>query len=256
MRQLILLSIIAFLFSASACKQHDPPPPAVDSTIVYMHIHNNLDTNEVEIYGNIYETQAGRKIYTNVAQLYLSHIQLIKADGSTYDIPGRLILKTQEIETYSLGKVPVGSYKSIRFHVGLDDATNALDSSANDALNHPEMWFDSTAQPGGYKYVYFGGRIDTTTAANGTEAQMQIYNYKLGTSAAYKEVTLPDHSPVYNFEKDILQYIHLTIDYNKLFTGVQLNNSANLSITTAAANASAIGTTVNNNIPSMFSYED
>lgn len=258
MKQLSFLSIFALLLLASSCGKHDPPTPPkpVDSTILYLHLHTNLDTNEVEAYSTVYQLQNGRKISASVTEMYLSDFQLIKSDGSTYDIPGLVVLKTQEVETYLVATIPVGNYKSIRFHAGLDDQTNTLNPSANPALDHQEMWFNATAQPGGYVYLYFAGRIDTTTNANGTTAQMQIFDYKLGTSAAYKEVTMPDHSPMYDFEKDIVQYIHITIDYSKLLNGVQLNDNANLKITTAAGSATTLGTNIINNIPSMFEYEE
>lgn len=250
--------ISALLIITSACNKHDNTTvtPTVDSTKLYFHLHTNLDTNEVEAYNEVYEMESGRKISASIAQLYISGIQLVKEDGSLYSIPGTIIYKVQETEPYYLGMIPVGNYKSVRFHVGLDDATNALAATANEALNHSEMWFNAAAQPGGYVYVNFAGMVDTTTNGDGSEAQMQPFSYKLGTSAAYKEVDMPDHDPVFNAQKDIIQYVHMTIDYSKLLDGVQLSNNANLSITDAAGNASVLGTAINNNIPAIFSYED
>ena len=257
MKQLSIILISAMLMISACGKHKDPTPVAsiVDSTQLYFHLHTNLDSNEVEAYNEVYTMTSGRKISASITQLYISQVQLIKTDGSVYNIPG-ITFKVQETEVYSLGNVPVGNYKSVRFHVGLDSATNTLAATTNTALNHDEMWFNPVAQPGGYVYVYFAGRVDTTTNGDGTEAQMQPFTYKLGTSAAYKEVTMPDHSPVYNFAKDIPQYIHLIVDYSKLLTGVQLNNAANLSIMNAAGNATTLGATINNNIPTMFSYEE
>lgn len=257
MKQFCVLLIAVFLLFNISCKKHDPTPATtVDSTSLYMHLHTNLDTNEVEDYNTVYEMTSGRKISAGMAQLYLSRIQLIKEDGSTYNIPNTIVFKVQETEQYLLGKVPVGNYRSVRFYVGLDSSTNTLAATANPALNHSEMWFNAAAQPGGYVYVNFQGKIDTTMNGNGTEAQMQPFMYMLGTSAAYKQVTMPDHSPVYNFTKENTQYIHIIIDYAKLFSGVQLNDPANLMIMNAATNTTGIGTTVNNNIPLMFSYEE
>lgn len=258
MKQVFMLLTAALLVFNTSCKKNETTPTTttVDSTTLYIHLHTNLDTNEVEDYNTVYEMESGRKVSAGIAQLYLSHIQLIKEDGSAYDIPNVIVFKVQETEPYLLGKVPVGNYKSVRFYVGLDSATNTFAATSNAALNHSEMWFNAAAQPGGYVYVNFQGKIDTTTDGDGTEAQMQPFMYMLGTGAAYKQVTMPDHTPVYNFTKDNTQYIHIIIDYAKLFTGVPLNNPLNLMIMNAGANASGIGTTVNNNIPSMFSYEE
>ena len=51
------------------------------------------------------------------------------------------------------------------------------------------------------------------------------------------------------------QYVHIIIDYNKFFNGVPLNQSANLNVSTAAANSTAIGNLVAANIVSLFHYE-
>jgi len=258
MKPLSILCVSALLILASACGKHKDPivTTTVDSTALYFHLHTNLDTNEVDAYNEIYTMESGRRISAGITQLYISNVQLIKADGSTYDIPAVIVYKTQETEVYSLGNVPVGSYKSVRFHIGLDSTTNTLAASSNAALDHSEMWFNPSAQPGGYVYVNFAGKVDTTTNGNGPDSLMQTFTYKLGTSAAYKEVTMPDHSPVYSFAKDIPQYIHLVVDYSKLLTGIQLNNTANLSITNATGNTTTLGITINSNIPSMFSYEE
>ncbi len=259
MKQVSIFSFAALLLLLSACgKHHDSTPvtPAVDSTALYLHLHTNLDTNEVEAYNEIYTTSAGRKISTSFAQLYISHVQLIKTDGSIYNIAGSLVLKVLETEIYALGNVPAGNYRSVRFHVGLDSAAGQIPSISMPALDHQDMWFSPATSASGYIFVNFEGRIDTTTNADGSDADMQPFLYKLGTGLAYKEVTMPDHDPVYECKKDIPQYIHLTIDYSKLFTGVQLNNNASLSVPNIVSNSTAIGTMINNNIPAMFSYED
>jgi len=230
--------------------------PAADSSNVYLHLHTNLDSNEAD-YGAVYTTAEGRKLSIDKAQLYLSNIELVKSDGSLLTIPGKVILKVVETEIYFVAKVPVGNYKSINFHVGLDAVTNKVTpTSANAELNHSDMWFGAAAQPGGYIFLNFQGKIDTTTKANGTVAQMQPFMYMIGTDARYTEVKMPDHPTVYNVTKGTDQYIHITVDYYKLFSGIQLNNSGNLMIMSTADNAGSLAAKVAGNIPSMFDYEE
>ncbi len=255
--KLFLAFAIAVCISSLGCKKESTSSTVATATgRLYFHLHTNVDTNEVENYGTVYKTSDGRKVSLTKAQLYISNIQLIKEDGSLYSISDTIVLKQLDPEQYFIANVPVGNYKAAKFHVGLDATTNAKPSSVNALLNIPDMWFGSSAQPDGYVFVNLEGNIDTTANATGTEAQMQPFMYKIGTNAHYKEVTMPNHTPIYAVAKDQTTYMHIIIDYNKLFSGIQLGNSMNLMVHTAADNTSAICNTMSNNIPSMFGYEE
>jgi hypothetical protein len=256
---IILIFIALTLLSTYSCKKPSSPVSTVDSGTLYLHLHTNVDTNEVDDLGAVYTCSDGRKISVSKAQMFISNIQMVKTDGSTYTIPGVIVLKRQEIEPYFIGKVPVGSYKSVKFSVGLDAATNALTSSAatvDSPLSNSDMWFGSTAQPDGYMFVNLQGSIDTTASATGTIAQMQPFMFMIGTNANYKQITMPDHTPVYSVAKDSITYVHIICDYYKLFSGVKLNNSMNLMVMTPADNASSNATTISGNISNMFTYEE
>jgi len=248
-----LLAITLF-----SCKKKDPPaptpePPPANGTVM-LHLHTNADTNEVDTYNQIYTMTGGRKISVSIAQLYVSGIQLVKSDGSVLDISGLNILKLMQVEQYLLGSVPVGNYKSIRFNVGLSASTNSSVPAAGDStLNRANMWFDGSAQPSGYIFMNFQGKIDTSAAGNGTAAQMQPFTFRIGTNAHLKNVSMPNQN--YTVVSNQTQYIHIVIDYNKLFTGITLHTAGNLSVNTTTDNAGTLATQIANNIPLMFVYE-
>lgn len=251
----ISLIIATVLFS---CKKKDdaaetPTPAPANGTIAF-HMHTNLDTVEVEDYDSVYTMSDGRKISVTKAQLYLSNIQLVKLDGSTYNLDGVVKLKKKEIEEYVLASVPSGNYQTVKFNIGLDSATNATTpAQADSTLNQPAMWFGSSAQPSGFVYVVFEGMIDTTAMANGSTAQMQPFSYEIGTNMNLQTVTMPNQA--YTVLPNQTQFVHMTIDYNMLFMGVSLNNSGNLTMNTTSANATALGMLLSNNIQRMFGYE-
>jgi len=211
-----------------------------------------VDDNEVDGYNIIYTTSSGRKIAVSLAELYLSNIQLEKLDGSFYTISDTIVWVNQQTETYTIANVPSGQYKSVRFNVGLSPTQNAQ-AATTSTLNHSEMWFGSSAQPDGYVFLNFQGKIDTTAAANGADNQMASFSYKIGTNANYKQVILP--SQTITVIPNQINYVHIIADYNKLFTGIQLKDLANLSISTVNDNSSALAVQVRDNIPSMFSLE-
>lgn len=248
-------TFLLLLLGLSFCKPKDnpTPDPVVPKGQFLFHLHTYIDNDEVDLYDITYTTLEGRKISLSLAQLYISDIQLVKSDGSTVDVSGKKILKLFETETNLVGDVPVGNYKSIRFKVGLDATTNALNpkASADSAiLNKPEMWFGSAAQPDGYVFMNVQGKIDTSSTFDKTPVP---FSYKIGTNANYKQVSMGIKD--FKVEEGKAVFGHIIIDYNRLFNGIQLNQLANLSVTTAAANSSAIAAKIVNNIPSIFLYE-
>ncbi len=257
MKNIKTLSII-FLFAVmiSACKKSADTTPAAtqQSTTgtLYFHLHTDVDTNEVANYGDVYVLTGGRKISVTKAQLYISNIQLVRADSSVYTVPNTVLLKVQEIEPYLVGNVPAGNYVTVRFTVGLDSTTNAkVPTSADTALNNSSMWFGGSAQPSGYVFVNFQGTIDTTAAANGSN--LVPFMYMIGTTANKRQVTLPYQN--FTVSPGQVQYVHMIIDYNKLLTGVNLSNMNNLMVMSTNDNTSNVAKTINNNIPTIFHYE-
>ncbi|MCW3086505.1 MAG: hypothetical protein JWP12_3871 [Bacteroidetes bacterium] len=251
---ILVAAITAFTFSSCKKDKDETPVPAGNGTLLF-HLHTNVDTSEVEDYGDLHVMTNNRKIIVNKAQLYISNIQLIKLDGSTYSVPGKIMLKKMEEEEYMIGSVPAGNYRSVKFDVGLSSSTNvSVPASGDSTLNQPAMWFGATAQPAGFVFVDFEGTVDTTTAANGSIAQMQSFTYRIGTNANLRTVTLPNQN--YTVSPNQAQFVHMTIDYNKIFTGIPLNVSSNLNMSTTADNAGWLGTQLSDNISSMFSYEE
>lgn len=264
MQTKIKIQSLLFLFacivaiSISSCKKEKDTDPATSNTAstakgtLLLHLHSFIDAQEVDAYNIDYTTEAGRMISLSIGQFYMSDIQLEKLDGTFYDVGNQKLLKTLATETYVVGDVPAGNYRSIRFKVGLPSSTNTLDpTSSGDSLilNRSEMWFSGTAQPDGYVFFNAQGSIDTSADLSG---KMCPFVYKIGTDANYKQVQMP----VQNFTivPNQSQFVHMYADFSRLFTGVVLD-SANLNVSSPAENSSSLATQIVNNIPSVFKYE-
>ncbi len=261
MRIIYLLSVVLLMAACTKKNKAQDPSPEEDGNgstakgLLLMHLHNYVDDSEVDGYNIVYTTSEGRKVLLTRAQLYLSGFELVKLDGSLYPIPDKYILKTQENQVYQLGEVPVGNYKTIRFKVGLNPAVNASTPSndATDILNKAEMWFTNTAQPDGYVFLHLAGKIDTTTAANAAVADMKPFQYRIGTNAQYRQVVIPDQN--FSVLEGQAGYLHMYVNQARMFDGVQLNNEANLMLTTPSDNATGLGTILGNNMSNLFFYE-
>jgi hypothetical protein len=249
---LIGLSILCF-----SCKKKEVAPEnslSSQTGSLALHLHTNLDVNEVGKYDSVYVLTGGRKISASINQLYISAIQLVRLDGSAYNIADLTILKTMESEKYPLGNVPSGNYRSIRFCVGLSPALNTgMPPMGDSTLNCSAMWYEKGAPSSGHTFVNFQGKIDTSAAANNTVAQMQNFTFRIGTTSNLKNVFMPDRN--FSVLPNQTQYVHLIIDYNKLFSGITLNAGAGLNIGTVSDNSNPLATQIANNIPLMFKYD-
>lgn len=245
---------MCFLNTGCNDKNEDPAPTDnVPTGKLFFHLHTYIDETEVDLYNIAYTTIAGRAFSLSLAQLYISEVEVEKFDGTLLPVQGPVVFKVLNTETYFTGDLPVGNYKSIRFKVGLKPSVNSLSpsqSSDSTALNRPEMWFGSTAQPDSYVFMNVEGSLDTTTAMTG---QMAPFRYRIGTNAHYKQVIMPDQS--FTIVENQVEYAHLLIDYSRLFNGIQINQISNLNVTSPADNSSGLATVIANNIPLMFRFE-
>ncbi|MBK8778541.1 MAG: hypothetical protein IPO25_14515 [Saprospiraceae bacterium] len=248
MKYLIIISLITSIWSCSK----DATEETKTGTFMF-HLHTYIDNEEVDLYNINYHTLEGRTISLNMAQLYITDVQLVGLDGSVFSFSGKKIIKVLEKATYEIGQVPVKRYISLRFKVGLDGLTDKLipsTSSDSSILNRPEMWFSNSAQPDGYIYMNVQGKIDTSATLNKPPVP---FAYKIGTNKNYIQITMPEKELV--AEEGQILFGHIIIDYNKLFNGVDLRQVDNLSITTPSSNSSALASKIVNNIHSMFIYE-
>ena len=253
---MVLVSISLF----TSCKKVDPTPTpttpkeSIPTGQLKFHLHTFIGENEVDAYGIEMMMPDGRMISLDMAQLYISDIQLVKLDGSYYNVPSNGVLKVFESESVTIGNVPVGNYKTVRFKVGLSPTVNALEATTSgyiNLLNQPEMWFSSTAQPDGYTFLNFSGSIDTTIAKTGDKVP---FEYKIGTNANLTQIEMPAQN--FTIYKDVVGYVHMKIEYNRLFDGIQLSNNANLYVKTKADNTLPVVETIKQNIAKMFIYEN
>ncbi len=253
----ILVVLVSFSLFTS-CEKVEPTPTTSTESIptgqLKFHLHTFIGENEVDAYDIETGMPDGRMISLNMAQLYISDIQLVKLDGSFYSVPNSGVLKVFESESVNIGDVPVGNYKSVRFKVGLAPTVNALAPTTSgyaNLLNQSEMWFSSTAQPDGYVFLNFSGSIDTTLAKTGVKVP---FEYKIGTDANWTQIEMPAQN--FTIYKDVTGYVHMKIGYDRLFDGINLSNNANLHVKTKADNALPIVETLKKNIQKLFIYEN
>jgi hypothetical protein len=250
--------IFTLLLVLVACKKETTTPTTTtDNTPkgrLVFHLHTFIGESEVDAYDIDMTTPSGRTISLNRAQFYLTDIQLVKLDGSIYNVPSKGSLKVFESESVTIGDVNIGNYKSVRFKVGLIPATNKLLPTVdgyNILLNQSEMWFGNAAKSDEYVFLNFAGQIDTTKAMNGVKVP---FEYRIGGNDNLISVVMPEQN--ITILEGQIGYAHMVIDYSKFFDNIDLTNPENLKINSLDDNKKAIVSTLKTNIASMFRYEN
>ncbi|MGN6566721.1 MAG: MbnP family protein, partial [Flavipsychrobacter sp.] len=202
---MLSLSIISVLIS-SCKKNNDNGTPATGT--VYIHLHTNIDTNELDSKTQLYSDGNGRQFSLSAAQFFISNFKLVSANGTVVSIANARILKSIDSEQYLVGNAPIGTYTSVTFDVGLDDATNAMNPAAFTTCGYTSnssMWYGNTTQ--GYMFMKLQGTADTTATQTGTN--LVPFSYEIATAANRKTVSTGSRGtgafssyPVYTLLKD------------------------------------------------------
>ena len=223
----------------------------------YVHLHTNIDTNEVDDTTALYPDATGRHFGLNTARFFLSNITLVNANGTTYTVPNVSILKIIDSEAYYVGKAPIGTYTSVSFRVGLDSATNLMIPSSFSPITYISpntMWYGSTTQ--GYYFMELIGQADTTALQTG--AKLVPFCYKVGGNSRLETVQMPVRGTGNSYLPYVLttnstQYIHLICDYGKLLSGLSFKTQDSTDSYTLRA---GLADTIAAAIPNMFRYEE
>ena len=248
-----LVAVIAAVLIFSSC--HKVKDKAANGSIG-LHLHTQIDTNEVDVLGNLYADHNGRLLALNDARFYITDISLQNSDGSWYNIPNSMILKTYETEDYYIASVPSGNYTSIRFYVGLDSATNASAPSSHNNSSGQDTILSSILEPNmyfgagqGYKFLYLSGSVLPT----GSHSPVPV-NYQVGGNANRQLITMPYLS--YSVQPGLLHYVHIWCDYGRLLEGISISTGHNDNGNSFGAGAQVTtATLVADSIQNMFIYE-
>jgi len=255
----VILIVIASLFIMSCKKKDNTTTPAIQNGALWLHIHTDIDTNEVDS-GMIAMDAYHRHFQLNIGQYYISNIILIKSDGTTFPCSGVYLLKNIATEPYYVDSVPAGNYTSISFTIGLDAATNARNPTsflASSVLytQNPSMWFGNTSF--GYMFMNVQGVADTMAADTTFVINPAHVNYpftfQLGADTAARTINMP--AQPFTVVAGTVQYVHIIGDYSKLFQGINFSQFALTNGIVTPWTNNSLCYQINNNIPNMFRYE-
>ena len=186
MKKLLLLLP---LFALACLDDDDFLDPLAESplTVAYRGVYGD---QELAIQRTAYAYPTGDRLKLLLFQYYVSDLELLPVDGGEAvrltDIDlirwrGAQEPATQE-RTYS---VPQGSYRGLRFGLGVKPELNALDPNnfaADDVLNENEFWGPQT------RYVF--AKIEANAQLENDGRYDTGLSYHLGSDSLYRTVTL------------------------------------------------------------------
>ena len=236
------------------CKKPDASIPTRFGTL-FLHLHSNIGSNEV-VLGQSYPSQAlGMPNISIVsARYYISQVTMTDSTGKVVNVPG-VVLVQAGTETYAVGQIPIGNYKTISFKVGLDNYSNHSDPtqfSAGNALapQSPSMHFANVDS--GYFFIDLRGNVDTSGGGTPNAA----YICQIGVDANLVTVNMPDHKAnlgsYFTVTESQPVYVHLTADFGQLLRSVDLVHNLTIkpNLTPVMVN------TIKENAQLMFTYEE
>ncbi len=145
----------------------------------------------------------------------LSNIELVREDNSVAklaDVSYVDFVNTENSGASLFSDVPVGTYKALRFSIGLDSAQNEQDPSEigdSDPRQKAQYW-------GWMKYVFM--RIEgKAQLANTSGGFNQLLVFHTGTDVLYRTITL--NGPIVINEGD--NTLQVNFELNKIFFGAK-----------------------------------
>ena len=162
----------------------------------------------------------GKVIMFNTLQFYLSHINLIKSDGSLVNVaPVALFSFNDSMLTVTGSNVP-GNYRGISFSCGLD-------SLANDTTS-PNLYLPPNPLSGSYNMYWPMIKYEfELVEAKWDTAQLPVLRnaivYHIGTNAAYRTVQLNQNFTVTGPAYNLVLYLDVAQIFNNSTTGESIN---------------------------------
>jgi hypothetical protein len=86
------LDLLALGFSTCKHSSDSTPAPTKDAVFAF-HLHTNVDTAEVDAYGDTLDISTGGHVIVSRAALYISNVKLVKTDGSLVPVEGTILTK-------------------------------------------------------------------------------------------------------------------------------------------------------------------
>lgn len=233
---LLLASVTSLLFPA--CKKDNVSDDNPVVTILpRLNIElDHLAGNQKFYFDSTYTTGNGDQITADIFKYYISNITLVGINNQEYKVPESYFLvdhSKQESLRLKLSELPAGSFKSIKFMIGVD-STRCVSGAQTGALDpvNGMFWTWNT----GYIFLKLEG---TSPAIPSNDFIYHIGGFK-GSNVNNKVVELSFDGDILTLQNNTNPEVHLVVDILEIFENpntIDLSSFANsVTIPNASAN--------------------
>jgi hypothetical protein len=217
--------VLFFVFICLACisckKEHTP----VLKGNVHLNFIHEVNGQPLLLADKQYTNRAGNNYRVEKIKYYMSNIELVKADGAVTKIPDSYYL----IEETGLDKrtllelknVPVATYASLSFMIGVDSARNFSTEMVGDLNPNSDMAWNWVS---GYKFLLLEGKFITPTQATGALV------YHIGGNSSLRRITFNSIANGLPVQAGKTSELGIGADINQIFDS---KNSIDLNQTNA-----------------------
>jgi hypothetical protein len=248
--KLFIVVLIGFVMILSGCKPK-PAPSGPTTFTLQMNLkygNQNMDMN------TDYMDSTGRYVTFNYFQFLLSHINLIKADGSTVNVANVAIFDFDpgaSLVSVTANNVE-GNFTGISFACGLDSATNNIDSAGAWLYPNPlSGQFNMAWIMLQYQFELVEGKWDT--------AELPLMRnglfYHIGTAPAYRpNIQLNKSFTVSGSPYTLNMYLDVAQIFKNTTTGERLNMATEGESQSATTDNPVVLTTFADNFSHSFTF--
>lgn len=255
------VSVFLFGMLLSSCKKDEKtietptPAPTPVPTTEYGNLKiqfTNYVNDQVLVLGSSFQNPAGESFTPTKFNYYISNVVLTKADNSVLVVNDVYRIVKQDDDTsrvITLRNIPTGNYKSLKFMLGVDSASNNSGAHSGGLdFDYASDMFWGWSQ--GYIFLKLEGSAPTSTLTNdkieyhiggygGVNKTQKIYELNFGGAEA---LVTTSTTPLVSFKTDV----------NELFkTPVSLSFSTKPQQTSTGAGAKMIA----DNYADMISFD-
>jgi len=213
--------MIATMLMCGCEKHRKSPKPALDTGSPF-HLAIRATVAGADLsYDSVYHSITSREFTITDFRYYISNVSAIRDDGTERKLSCSVILVDPHQRDYDLGMLPEGSYKGLRFTVGLDSAVNHGDPTVFEkgdplAIQTPSMHWDWNS---GYLFMKVEGNVDTTKRSAG--AAVTEFFYHIGMDGMKRMITIQTR---FSAGKSLKTTVRLKFDLAKMLAMIDMQS--------------------------------
>ena len=202
-----LLIVVIALAGCKGCKEEDTGNFTVN-------LQAFVGSSPLSFVNSIYTDSMSKEFYFSKLKFFLAHVKLVRADNSEIEIADAVFFDYGDNNWKSFSAdVDAGTYKGIKFNVGLDvqqNSTNPDDYGSDVALGpHNDMYWSWLK----HRFIVLEGVADT--AGNNFNGGVVSLAYHVGTDTCYKSVSILGNAVTINAGEK--KSVALNLDLLKIF---------------------------------------